>query len=115
MANNVLKQISVNLGVTGYDDSSLLIGIADYYGVNTTISNNLMGDILTAVGGDPAISRNYIQDIVIELGGPSTSNNWIEEWLAVSAGPVFSDDRITEASDSRYTEDGIAERVTEII
>ena len=35
-------------------------------------------------------------------------------WLAVSAGPVFSDDRITEALDSRYTEDGIAERVTEI-
>jgi hypothetical protein len=74
-----------------------------------------MGDILDAVGGNAALSNNYIQDIVIELGGPSTSNNWIEEWLAVSAGPVFSDDRITEASDSRYTEDGIAERVTEII
>lgn len=37
------------------------------------------------------------------------------EWLAVSAGPVFSDDRITEALDSRYTDDGIAERATEII
>ena len=87
MANNVLKDISVNLGVTGYDDSSLLIGIADYYGVNTTISNNLMGDILDAVGGNAALSNNYIQDIVIELGGPSTSNNWIEEWLAITAAP----------------------------
>ena len=87
MANNVLKEISVNLGVTGYDDSSLLIGIADYYGVNTTISNNLMGDILDAVGGNAAISNNYIQDIVIALGGPSTSNNWIEEWEIITAGP----------------------------
>ena len=87
MANNVLKDISVNLGVTGYDDSSLLIGIADYYGVNTTISNNLMGDILDAVGGNAALSNNYIQDIVIALGGPSTSNNWIEEWLAITATP----------------------------
>ena len=87
MANNVLKEISVNLGVTGYDDSSLLIGIADYYGVNTTISNNLMGDILDAVGGNAAISNNYIQDIVIALGGPSSSNNWIEEWLAITAAP----------------------------
>ena len=87
MANNVLKQISVNLGVTGYDDSSLLIGIADYYGVNTTISNNLMGDILDAVGGNAALSNNYIQDIVIALGGPSSSNNWIEEWLAITAAP----------------------------
>ena len=85
--NNVLKQISVNLGVTGYDDSSLLIGIADYYGVNTTISNNLMGDILDAVGGNAALSNNYIQDIVIALGGPSTSLNWIEEWLAITATP----------------------------
>ena len=85
--NNVLKQISVNLGVTGYDDSSLLIGIANYYGVNTTISNNLMGDILDAVGGNAAISNNYIQDIVIALGGPSSSNNWIEEWLAITAVP----------------------------
>jgi len=84
---NVLKQISVNLGVTGYDDSSLLIGIADYYGVNINHSNNLMGDILDAVGGNAATSNNYIQDIVIALGGPSTSNNWIEEWLAITAVP----------------------------
>ena len=87
--NDVLKQISVNLGVTGYDDSSILIGIADYYGVNTTISNSLMGDILDAVGGNAATSNNYIQDIVIALGGPSTSLNWIEEWEAITAGPVY--------------------------
>jgi len=87
MANNVLKDISVNLGVVGYDDSSLLIGIADYYGVNTTISNNLMGDILDAVGGNAALSNNYIQDIVIALGGPSTSLNWIEEWEIITATP----------------------------
>jgi hypothetical protein len=85
--NDVLKQISVNLGVTGYDDSSILIGIADYYGVNTAISNSLMGDILDAVGGNAATSNNYIQDIVIALGGPSTSNNWIEEWEAITAVP----------------------------
>ena len=88
MTNNVLKDISVNLGVTGYDDSSLLIGIADYYGVNTAISTNLMGDILDAVGGNAATSNKYIQDIVIELGGPSTSNNWIEEWETITSAPV---------------------------
>ena len=86
---NVLKQIADNLGVTGYDDSSLLIGIADYYGVNTAISTSLMGDILDAVGGNAATSNNYIQDIVIALGGPSTSNNWIEEWEAITAGHVY--------------------------
>ena len=86
---NVLKQIADNLGVTGYDDSSLLIGIADYYGVNTAISTSLMGDILDAVGGNAATSNNYIQDIVIALGGPSTSNNWIEEWEAITAVPVY--------------------------
>jgi hypothetical protein len=87
MANNVLKDIADNLGVVGYDNTSLLIGIADYYGVNTAISTNLMGDILTAVGGNPAISNDYIQDIVIELGGPSTSLNWIEEWETITAVP----------------------------
>ena len=87
--NDVLKQISVNLGVTGYDDSSILIGIADYYGVNTATSTSLMGDILDAVGGNAATSNNYIQDIVIALGGPSTSLNWIEEWEAITAGPVY--------------------------
>jgi len=86
---NVLKQIADNLGVTGYDDSSLLIGIADYYGVNTAISTSLMGDILDAVGGNAATSNNYIQDIVIALGGPSTSLNWIEEWEAITAVPVY--------------------------
>jgi surface protein len=98
--NDVLKQISVNLGVTGYDDSSILIGIADYYGVNTTISNSLMGDILDAVGGNAATSNNYIQDIVIALGGPSTSLNWIEEWEAITAPPpvLFTTEWTTTAS-----------------
>ena len=86
---NVLKQIADNLGVVGYDDSSLLIGIAYYYGVNTNYSNNLMGDILDAVGGNASTSNNYIQDIVIALGGPSTSNNWIEEWEAITSGPIY--------------------------
>ena len=86
---NVLKQIADNLGVVGYDDSSLLIGIADYYGVNTAISTSLMGDILDAVGGNASTSNNYIQDIVIALGGPSTSNNWIEEWEAITSGPIY--------------------------
>ena len=84
---NVLKQIADNLGVVGYDDSSLLIGIADYYGVNTAISTSLMGDILDAVGGNASTSNNYIQDIVIALGGPSTSLNWIEEWEIITAVP----------------------------
>ena len=86
---NVLKQIADNLGVVGYDDSSLLIGIADYYGVNTAISTSLMGDILDAVGGNASTSNNYIQDIVIALGGPSTSNNWIEEWEAITSVPIY--------------------------
>ena len=111
--SDTLKEIADNLGVTTIN-GNYLSGIADYYGVNLATSTDLMKDLLTAVGGDPSTSTDYLQDIVIELGQDTTVNaNWMEAWLLATTGPVFSDDRITEIGDSRFTEDSLYERVTE--
>ena len=111
--SDTLKQIADNLGV-GLVNGSYLNGIAQFYGVNLATSTDLMKDLLTAVGGDPATSTDYLQDIVKELGQDTTVNaNWMEAWLLATTGPVFSDDRITENGDSRFTEDGLYERVTQ--
>ena len=111
--SDTLKEIADNLGVTTIN-GSYLSGIANYYGVNLATSTNIMADILTAVGGDPSTSTDYLQDIVKELGQDTTVNaNWMEAWLLATTGPVFSDDRITEIGDSRFTEDSLYERVTQ--
>ena len=111
--SDTLKEIADNLGVTTIN-GNYLSGIADYYGVNLATSTDLMKDLLTAVGGDPSTSTDYLQDIVIELGQDTTVNaNWMEAWLLATTGPVFSDDRITEIGDSRFTEDSLYERVTQ--
>ena len=111
--SDTLKQIADNLGVTTIN-GNYLSGIADYYGVDLATSTDLMADILTEVGGDPSTSTDYLQDIVLELGQDTTVNaNWMEAWLLATTGPVFSDDRITEIGDSRFTEDGLYERVTQ--
>jgi len=122
MANDILKEIADTLygepiiesTLNNYNNSYINI-IADLYGVsNWATSTDIMADILTAVGGYPATSTDYLQDIVKELGQDTTVNaNWMEAWL-LAAGPVFSDDRITEIGDSRFTEDSLYERVTEI-
>ena len=113
--SDTLKEIADNLGVTTIN-GNYLSGIAQYYGVNLATSTDIMKDLLTAVGGDPATSTDYLQDIVKELGQDTTVNgNWMEAWLLATTGPVFSDDRITEDGDSRFTEDGLYERVTEVI
>ena len=80
MANNTLQQIADNLGVTGYDNTSLLIGIAQYYKVNPNHSKCLMYDILEAHGGDARNSKNYMEDLVIALHGTPNSLNAIEAW-----------------------------------
>ena len=80
MANNTLQEIAVNLGVTGYDDSSLLIGIAKYYKVNPNRSLCLMHDILEAIGGDARNSLNYLEDIVVTLRGRRNSEDVLQEW-----------------------------------
>ena len=80
MANNTLQQRATNLGVTGYDNTGLLLGIADYYGVNPNHSKCLMYDILEAQGGDAANSKNYMEDLVIALSGTANSLNVIEAW-----------------------------------
>ena len=80
MANNTIQQIATNLGVTGYDDTSLLIGIAEYYGVYPNHSNCLMYDILEAQGGDAANSKNYMEDLVITLTGTPNTLNVIQAW-----------------------------------
>ena len=111
--SDTLKEIADNLGV-GLVNGNYLSGIAQFYGVNLATSTDLMKDLLTAVGGDPSTSTDYLQDIVIELGQATTVNaNWMEAWLLATTGPVFSDDRITEIGDSRITEDGLYERVTQ--
>ena len=111
--SDTLKEIADNLGVTTIN-GNYLSGIAQYYGVNLATSTDLMKDLLTAVGGDPSTSTDYLQDIVKELGQDTTVNaNWMEAWLLATTGPVFSDDRITEIGDSRFTEDSLYERVTQ--
>ena len=111
--SDTLKEIADNLGV-GIVNGNYLSGIAQFYGVNLATSTDLMKDLLTAVGGDPSTSTDYLQDIVLELGQDTTVNaNWMEAWLLATTGPVFSDDRITEIGDSRFTEDSLYERVTQ--
>lgn len=113
--SDTLKQIADNLGVSAIN-GNYLSGIADYYGVDLATSTDLMADILTEVGGDPSTSTDYLEDVVIELGQDTTVNaNWVDGWVLTTTGPVFSDDRITEYGDSRFTEDGLNERVTEVI
>jgi surface protein len=88
--SDILQQIADNLGVGSYPplNNSYLYAIADYYGVDTTTSKDLMSDILDAVGGDPSTSSDYLQDIVLALGGTVTINgNWMEAWLAITAAP----------------------------
>lgn len=80
MANNTLQQIADNLGVTGYDNTSLLIGIAEHYEVNPNRSLCLMYDILLAQGGDADNSLNYLEDIVVTLGGRRNSKDVLQEW-----------------------------------
>ena len=121
MASNILKEIADTLyggdsyiELNNYNNSYINI-IAAVYGVsNWATSTDIMADILTAVGGYPATSTDYLQDIVKELGQETPVNaNWREAWLRATTGPVFSDDRITEIGDSRFTEDSLYERVTE--
>jgi hypothetical protein len=93
--SDILQQIADNLGVGSYPplNNSYLYAIADYYGVDTTTSKDLMADILDAVGGDPSTSSDYLQDIVLALGGTVTINgNWMEAWLAITAAPAFDPD-----------------------
>jgi hypothetical protein len=84
MANDVIKQIADNIGVRGYDDTSLLIGIAEMYGVDIDNSLCLMHDILEAIGGNARRSINYMEDIVLILGGDENSQNVIEEWERIT-------------------------------
>jgi hypothetical protein len=122
MASDILQQIADTLYGEPINESTLrsynqkyINIIADLYGVsNWATSTDIMADILTAVGGDPATSTDYLQDIVKELGQDTTVNaNWMEAWLLAATGPLFSDDRITEIGDSRFTEDSLYERVTQ--
>jgi hypothetical protein len=108
--SDILQQIADNLGVGSYPplNNSYLYAIADYYGVDTTTSKDLMADILDAVGGDPSTSSDYLQDIVLALGGTVTINgNWMEAWLAITAAPAFDPDAqafITAAAITNTTE-----------
>ena len=114
IADNLYGEPIIEATLNSYNQK-YINAIADLYGVsNWATSTDIMADILTAVGGYPATSTDYLQDIVKELGQDTTVNgNWMEAWLLTTTGPVFSDDRITEIGDSRFTEDSVYERVTE--
>ena len=123
MASDILKEIAETLygepidepTLNSYNNSYIKIIAANYGISNWATSTDIMADILTAVGGYPATSTDYLQDIVKELGQDTTVNaNWMEAWLLAATGPTFSDDRITEIGDSRFTEDSLYERITEI-
>jgi len=122
--SDTLKEIAeilygepINESTLNFYNNSYINIIAELYGVTTwATSTDIMADILTAVGGYPSTSTDYLQDIVKELGQDTTVNgNWMEAWLLAASGPVFSDDRITEDGDSRFTEDSLYERVTEFV
>jgi surface protein len=101
--SDILQQIADNLGVGSYPplNNSYLYAIADYYGVDTTTSKDLMADILDAVGGDSSTSSDYLQDIVLALGGTVTINsNWMEAWLAITAAPVILPFAFTAKTDN---------------
>jgi PKD repeat protein len=101
--SDILQQIADNLGVGSYPplNNSYLYAIADYYGVDTTTSKDLMADILDSVGGDPSTSSDYLQDIVLALGGTVTINgNWMEAWLDITAAPVILPFAFTAKTDN---------------
>ena len=121
--SDILKQIADNYygGDTsteiGYTNNSYLIFIASFICPDFYVqSDDVLRDILVFVGGDPSTSTDYLQDIAIESGQDTTVNgNWMEAWLLATTGPIpFSHDRITEIGDSRFTEDSLNERVTEV-
>jgi hypothetical protein len=111
----ILNGEPVDIPTLNFYNNSYINLIAALYGVSTwETSTDIMADILTALGGDPSTSTDYLQDIVKELGQDTTVNgNWMEAWLLATTGPAFSDDRITEIGDSRFTEDSLYERVTQ--
>ena len=119
--SDTLKEIADNYygGDTStqiyYTNNSYLNFIATFLSEGPYVpSDDVLRDILVLVGGDPSTSTDYLQDIAIESGQDTTVNgNWMEAWLLATTGPVFSDDRITENGDSRITEDGLYERVTQ--
>ena len=108
MSNDILRDIAAAYSVGAYPplNESYIFAIANHYGIDVANSKNLIGDILSVVGGDPETSDDHLMNIVLELGGTVTINaNWIEAWLLVASGPPATDNRITEISDQRITED----------
>ena len=85
--SDTLKQIAENYGA-GLVNGSYLNGIAEAIGVDLSTSTDLMADILTLSGGYPDQSTDYLQDIVLVLGGSEPVNgNWMEAWEAITAVP----------------------------
>ena len=85
--SDTLKQIAENYGA-GLVNGSYLNGIAEAIGVDLSTSTDLMADILTLSGGYPENSTDYLQDIVLALGGSEPVNgNWMEAWEAITATP----------------------------
>ena len=85
--SDTLKKIAENYGA-GLVNGSYLNGIAEAIGVDLATSTDIMADILTLSGGYPENSTDYLQDIVLVLGGSEPVNgNWMEAWEAITATP----------------------------
>lgn len=109
MSNDILRDIATAYSVGTYPplNESYISAIANHYSIDIATSKDLVGDILSIVGGDPGTSDDHLMNIVLELGGTVTINaNWLEAWLLVAGGgPPATDNRITEDGDNRITED----------
>ena len=109
--SDTLKQIAENYGA-GLVNGSYLNGIAEAIGVDLSTSTDLMADILTLSGGYPDQSTDYLQDIVLVLGGSEPVNgNWMEAWEAITAVPALFTTEWTTTANSElialpYTANG---------
>jgi hypothetical protein len=66
-----------------------------------------MADILTEVGGNPATSTDYLQDIVLVLGGTEPVNgNWMEAWEAITGTPPAPVNTVAPALSYVYRYEG---------
>jgi surface protein len=102
--SDTLKQIAENYGA-GLVNGSYLNGIAEAIGVDLSTSTDIMADILTASGGYPENSTDYLKDIVLVLGGVEPVNgNWMEAWEAITAAPaLFTTEWTTTANSESIT------------
>jgi len=68
MSNDILRDIAAAYSVGAYPplNESYIFAIANHYGIDVASSKNLIGDILSVVGGDPETSDDHLMNIVLD-------------------------------------------------